>query len=87
MNKPVLRIVQWREFGDDDDTQTFRVIHPENDQSDEDFIREAFDLEAIPFDDGGITIVNSIDIMDGETISDDCGNKLVVNLTAVASHV
>ncbi len=76
-----IRIIQWREFGDDDDTMTTRVVESGDDSGDKDYVCRLHGVNpALSFDDGGVTIISCVTINTGEFVDDD-GQSVQVTLT------
>jgi hypothetical protein len=77
---PEIRIIQWREFGDDDDTVSIRVVLPGDEIEDSAWICDVYSLAPdLGFEDGGITIIETIHIRNGD-FSDEGGKKVRVTL-------
>ncbi len=81
---PLIRIIQWREHGDDDDTITKRVVlsaEADEEITDHDYICAAYRLDPeLDFDQGGITIVNELEISTGP-VEDMTGVRAIVSVT------
>ena len=77
-----IRIIQWRECGDDDDTMTARIVEDADETPDHDFLCDLHDLDPeLDFDEGGITIIDTWEICD-DTVFEGCdGKKLKVNFS------
>lgn len=79
-----LRIIQWREHGDDDDTMTIRIVTEDDKVTNHDWLCELHDLDAeLDFDEGGITIIDSVRIFDGSVFRLSGGQKVRVKLELI----
>lgn len=84
ITKIEIRILQWREMGDDDDTTTTRILLPGDERSDHDFLCDLYGLDpALEFHMGGIVIINTESIYGDSVYQASCGHQVRVTLEPV----
>jgi hypothetical protein len=84
MNYPVMRILQWRELGDDEDTLSNRIVGSSMEdeaQSDHEWLCEVFKLDSsLEFDEGGITISGELNLPTGGIIGDSADRSVKITI-------